>query len=246
MKNTKRNWKIYIPLAVVALIVTISGIFWYIDYSSYIKTDDAYLTSDNISVSSKLLGRVNKLYVDEGDSVRKGQLLVELDSMDLLAQKEQVITAEAQTEATKAQAEAKYQLDIKNVKVLQISLERIKDDFDRATVQFTGGVITKEQFDHAKKAMETAQAQLEASQAQADVSKTQIKSAETAIATAHAQVDVISTQLSNTKLYSPTDGVVAKRWLLPGDIAQLGQSIFTINNDKKFWVLVYQIGRAHV
>ncbi len=239
MKNTKRNWKIYIPLAVVALIVTVSGIFWYIDYSSYIKTDDAYLTSDNVSVSSKLLGRVSKLYVDEGDSVRKGQLLVELDSMDLLAQKEQVITAEAQTEATKAQAEAKYQLDVKNVKVLQISLERIKDDFDRATVQFTGGVITKEQFDHAKKAMETAQAQLEASQAQADVSKTQIKSAETAIATAQAQVDVVSTQLSNTKLYSPTDGVVAKRWLLPGDIAQPGQSIFTINNDKKFWVLVY-------
>jgi membrane fusion protein, multidrug efflux system len=239
MKKNKKNWKIYIPLAAVVLIITISGIFWYIDYSSYIKTDDAYLTSDNISVSSKLLGRVNKLYAEEGDSVRKGQLLVELDSMDLLAQKAQVITAEAQTEATKAQAEAKYQLDEKNVKVLQISLERIKEDFDRATAQFAGGVITKEQFDHAKKAVESAQAQLEASQAQSDVSKTQIKSAETAIATAQAQIDVISTQLHNTKLYSPTDGVVAKRWLLPGDITQPGQSIFTINNNNKFWILVY-------
>jgi membrane fusion protein (multidrug efflux system) len=33
--------------------------------------------------------------------------------------------------------------------------------------------------------------------------------------------------------------MVAKRWLLPGDIAQPSQSIYTINNNSKFWILVY-------
>ena len=185
------------------------------------------------------MGRISRLYVEEGDSVRKGQLLAELDSVDLLAQKQQLIVAKSQTEATKAQSEAKYMYDEKNIKVLQISLEKAKDDFDRAKAQFTGGVITKEQYDHLQKAMQTAQALLEVAQAQLTVSKTQIKSAEAAVAGSQAQIGVISTQLSNTKLYSPVDGVAAKRWLLPGDITQSGQSIYTINNNTKFWILVY-------
>ena len=239
MKKVKKDWKIYIPLSVVILIVIIGGIYWYKDYSSYIKTDDAVVASDNISVSPKIMGRISRLYAQEGDSVKQGQLLAELDSVDLLAQKQQVIAAKAQTQANKAQTEAKYQFDEKNIKVLQIGLEKSKEDFDRANLQFAGGVITKEQFDHLKKTQETAQAQLEAAKAQLVVSKTMIISAETAIVGAQAQIGVISTQLNNTRLHAPVDGVVAKRWLLPGDITQLGQSIYTINNNTKFWILVY-------
>jgi membrane fusion protein (multidrug efflux system) len=40
-------------------------------------------------------------------------------------------------------------------------------------------------------------------------------------------------------LYAPADGVIAKRWLLPGDIVTAGQSVYTVNNDSKFWVTVY-------
>lgn len=239
MKKVKKDWKIYIPLSVVILIVIIGGIYWYKDYSSYIKTDDAVVASDNISVSPKIMGRISRLYAQEGDSVKQGQLLAELDSVDLLAQKQQVIAAKAQTQANKAQTEAKYQFDEKNIKVLQIGLEKSKEDFDRANLQFAGGVITKEQFDHLKKTQETAQAQLEAAKAQLVVSKTMIISAETAIVGAQAQIGVISTQLNNTRLHAPVDGVVAKRWLLPGDITQPGQSIYTINNNTKFWILVY-------
>jgi len=239
MKKVKKDWKIYIPLSVVILIVIIGGIYWYKDYSSYIKTDDAVVASDNISVSPKIMGRISRLYAQEGDSVKQGQLLAELDSVDLLAQKQQVIAAKAQTQANKAQTEAKYQFDEKNIKVLQIGLEKSKEDFDRANLQFAGGVITKEQFDHLKKTQETAQAQLEAAKAQLVVSKTMIISAETAIVGAQAQISVISTQLNNTRLHAPVDGVVAKRWLLPGDITQLGQSIYTINNNTKFLILVY-------
>jgi len=239
VRKVKRNWKVYAPLAAIILMVVAGGIYWYIDYSTYIKTDDAIIASDNVSVSAKILGRISKVYVEEGDSVKQGQLLAELDSVDLLAQKQQVIAGKSQTEASKAQSEAKYQYDQANIKVMQIGVEKAKEDFDRAQAQFTGGVIPKEQFDHIKKAKETAQAQLDAAQAQLSVSKTQIKSAETAITSAQAQIGVISTQLSNTRLYAPVSGVAAKRWLLPGDIAQPGQSIYTINNNRRFWILIY-------
>jgi len=40
-------------------------------------------------------------------------------------------------------------------------------------------------------------------------------------------------------LYAPATGIVAKRWLLAGDIVQPGQSIYSINDTRNFWVLVY-------
>lgn len=181
MKKVKRDWKIYIPLGLVILLVIVGSVYWYKDYSSYIKTDDAVLASDIVSVSPKIMGRVSKVYVEEGDSVKKGQLLAELDSVDLLAQKQQVLAAKAQTVANKAQTEANYQMAEKNIIVLQIGLDKSKDDFDRANLQYKGGVITKEQFDHLKKALEISQAQLNASKAQLVVSKSLIKSAESAV-----------------------------------------------------------------
>jgi Multidrug resistance efflux pump len=235
----KKDLKIYIPLIAVILIVIVSGIYWYIDYSSYIKTDDALVTSDVVTVSPKIMGRISKVYVEEGDSVKQGQLLAEIDSTDLLAQKQQIVSMKAQTVAGKAQAEAKYQYDVKNIDVLKINVDRAKEDFDRAKTQFAGGVTTKEQYDHLKKALETAQAQLDAAKAQIQVSKTQINSAQTTVASSQAQIEVINTQLKNTRLYAPVDGVAARRWLLAGDIVNPGQSIYTINNNNKFWVTVF-------
>src|ERR1035437_7353749 len=124
MKKEKKDWKIYIPLTLVILIVIVGGVYWYKDYTSYIRTDDAIVASDNVSVSPKIMGRISKLYVEEGDSVKEGQLLAELDSVDLIAQKQQVLATKVQTEANKAQTEAKYQFDQKNIKVLEIALEK--------------------------------------------------------------------------------------------------------------------------
>jgi len=239
MRKTKTNWKVYIPLIIVVIGLIVGGIFWYIDYSSYLRTDDAYVTSDNISVSAKILGRISKLYVDEGDSVREGQLIAELDSMDLLAQKQQIIASKLQTQASKLQAEAKLTSDQQGIKVLEIANQKAAEDFQRAQTQHAGGVITQEQFEHAKRANETAQAQLNAAIAQLSVSKAQIHTAEASIIGAEAQIGVVNTQLNNMRLYAPATGIIAKRWLLPGDVVQPGQSIFSVNDTRKFWVLVY-------
>ncbi|SDC55284.1 HlyD family secretion protein [Williamwhitmania taraxaci] len=234
-----KNLKVYIPLILVILLVLGGGIVWYIDYTKYITTDDANVNSDNVAISSKMLGRINRELVEEGDSVKQGQLIAVLDSTDLIAQKNQAIAGKLQAEAAIGQAEAKYQFDIKNSKILEISLNKAQDDFDRAKTQHKGDVITQEQFDHAKKALEMAQAQLEAAHSQAAVSSAQIRSTHAAVASACAQINVIKTQLGNTTLYAPSEGVIGRRWLMPGDIAQAGQSIFTIVNDRKLWINIF-------
>jgi membrane fusion protein (multidrug efflux system) len=237
--DQKKGFKAYIPLVVVVLLVAGGAWYWYRDYSRYISTDDAYIDADKVAIGSKILGRIASSYVIEGDSVKKGMLLAEIDSTELIAQKKQATASKDQAIAAVNQAEAKLLLDEESLKVLKVSLQRAKDDITRAKVQFEGNVITKEQFEHTQKTYESAQAQFDAAQTQLVVSKAQIASAHAAIENAQAQIGFTEAQLRNTKLYAPFDGIVAKRWLLVGDIAQPGQSIFTVTNDRHLWVTIF-------
>ena len=238
-ESKKRRIGIYIPAGVVILIILVGAIYWYRDYSKYITTDDAHVDANNITVSSKMLGRIAAIYADEGDFVQKGELLAVLDSSDVIAQKNQAMAAREQARVNLNQAAAKYNSDVKSLRVMEINLERATVDIGRAKKQAEGEVITQEQMDHATKAYEAAVAQLDASKALLQVSRAQISAAEAAIKTADAQILVIETQLNNTKLLSPANGIVAKRWLLPGDIMQPSQSVFTVTDTSELWIVAY-------
>jgi membrane fusion protein, multidrug efflux system len=240
-KGNKKAAKIraYIALALVLIALVVFGWRWYSAYNAYYSTDDAYIDADRVAASAKILGRITNLYADEGDSVKAGQLLVVLDSSDLYSQKLSAKAAFEQASSSIEQANARYQLDQKTEVVQEINLSKAKEDYDRASSQFDGKVITKEQFDHAKKAMESAQAMLDAAKAQLEVSKAQIASAESTTKTAAAQIGILETSLKNTRIFSPSKGRIAKRWLLPGDIAQPGQPVFTIIRDSLFYVMAY-------
>jgi len=240
-KVTSRSRKVraYILLAVVILAVFIAGLAWYRQYTKYYSTDDAYIDADRVSVSSKILGRIIRINAREGDTVSMGQLLVELDSSDLVAQRVAALAAREQAIAAVAQAKAKYELDQKTIKVQEVNLEKAKEDLDRATIQFEGKVISREQFDHISKAHQAAEAQLEASRAQVAVSRAQVESAAVAIDIASAQIGTIETSLHNTRIFAPSEGRIAKRWLLPGDIVQPGQSVYTITKDSLKWVTAF-------
>jgi len=239
-ENKKKNGlRVYIPLIIVIAMVAFGGYYWYMEYTKYISTDDALVDTDNISVSARMLGRIVHLYVDEGDKVKAGELLAELDSSDLQAQKARAAVMIEQAKANLLQAQAKLRYDQENIKVLEVNDQKAQDDFKRASEQFKGGVITEEQFLNVKSARESIDAKLNAAKTSLDVSRAGINSAKAAVESAKAQLQVVETQLKNTKLYSPINGVVARRWLLPGDVVQPGQSIVTVTNNNKLWLTVY-------
>ena len=244
-----RRIRAYIALSVVVIAVLVAGYIWYLQYTKYYSTDDALIDADRVAVSSRMMGRIVKIHAREGDTVTTGALLVELDSSDLVAQRIQAVATSEQSVAALGQSEARYELDQKNSRIQEINLEKAKEDLDRATVQYEGKVIPKEQFDHLSKAYQAAQAQVDASHAQLQVSKSQIESAQTAIKTAGAQIGTVLTMLQNTRIYAPGNGRIAKRWLLPGDVVQSGQPVFTITKDSLKWVLAYfeetKIGGIH-
>ena len=252
MKEESKNnrLKVYIPLTLVIIIVLAGAFYWYRDYSMYITTDDAHVDADNVSVGAKIMGRISSIYANEGDQVKKGTLLADIDSSDLVAQRNQTIALRAQALANLSQAEVKYSSDQKGIRVLEINLERANEDMTRAKSQSEGGVITSEQFEHIKKASETASAQLDAANAQLLVSKSMISTATAAVETANAQVNVINTQLKNTRLFAPADGILARRWLLQGDVVQPSQSVFTLTMSKNLWVVAFleetKISEIHI
>jgi membrane fusion protein (multidrug efflux system) len=202
----KRVWFSTAALAIVAVVVI--G-YWYLFLRGYVTTDDAYVRGNSVSISAKMLDRIVDLSVDEGDSVSIGQVLVVLDSTDLKAQE--------------AQARAAIEIAERNVDLARVEVKRATDDFERASVQYKGNVISKEEFQHRRQALEAAQAQLQ-------LALTRVTSAQT-------QLGVVESQLKNTKIYAPFDGIVARRWVIEGDVVQPGQPIFAVYESSNVWVM---------
>jgi membrane fusion protein, multidrug efflux system len=246
----KKNKKVYIPLFLVIVIVLSFGGYYYWQYLKYISTDDAVIDCNSVALGPKIMGRVIQVNVDEGDTVKAGQLLVVLDSTDLKAQQIQALANVLQLSTNISQAEAKLKAEKENNKVIEISAEKARKDFERATKQKEADVITQEQFENFQKVYQTTSAQLAATQSQLKVTQAQIETAQAMTENGRAQVNVISTQMKNMRLYCPFDGIVAKRWLLPGDIAQPGQTVLTLNDNKNLWVSIYieetKLGDIHL
>ena len=203
-----RRRRIIIPVAVL-LLLALGGVwYWYVNLRGYITSDDAYIDANRVAISSKILGRIARLAVDEADSVTAGEVLVTLDSTDLRSQL--------------AQATASLALARESVTLARVNLARAQDDFHRADQQFKTSVITKEQFDHARSALDAAGAELGIA-----VSR---------VGTAQAQVGVVRAQLDNCTIVSPVNGKVAKRWVLQGDVVQPGQPVFSVYDGSRLWV----------
>jgi membrane fusion protein, multidrug efflux system len=203
-----RNFKIIVPMLLVMIAVSAAAWFYFLNKRDYITTDDAAIDGNRSSISAKILGRIDQLTVDEGDTVKQGQLLVRLDESDLRAQE--------------TQADASLALARENIVLAKVSLERAQADFERASAQFRDNVIPKEQFDHT-------QSEVEAAKARHGIAVAQARSAE-------AQLGIVRTQLRNATILSPMDGVISKRWALAGDVVQPGQAILSVSDLSALWV----------
>ncbi len=203
-----RRMRIVIPVFIIIIAGVAVWWYWYVNLREYNSTDDAYIDANRVSVSTKMLGRITYLAADEGDSVRQGEVIVRLDDAELRAQ-------ETQAKAALVSAE-------QNVILAKVNLEKASDDLKRAETQFRNKVISQEEYDHAVKARELAQAQQTIAVAQ--------------VGSARAQLGVVETNLLNMTIASPIDGVISKRWVLVGDVVQPAQPIYTIYDLKNIWV----------
>lgn len=196
-----------VGLVLIAAVIG-AGAWWYVKHSEYVTSDDAYVEAYKVTISSQIPGRIVKLYIHEGDHIKKGELLAQLDSTDYVARIKQ---------ARVNLKEAKL-----GIQLAQVRMEQAQINFDRAKKQYKARLIPKAKYQNMEKAFEEA--------------KVGLMMAKAKIPVIHSTLHTLKNSLSHCSIYAPMDGVAAKRWVLPGDVVSPGQGIFTVFGTHKIWV----------
>ncbi len=175
-----------------------------------------------VNVGANAFGKIVKLYVHEGEQVKKGQLLAQIENVqsaaDVAAMRASLEAA--QTDALAAAAGLKTAAaDLNRAKA---DAERTKLDWDRAQGLYKAALISKAEYDSRKAAWEAAEAGLAQAQARVAQAKAQQDSAERRISQTRANLTRASDVLQKTIYVAPFDGMVTNLPVREGETVVIG------------------------
>jgi membrane fusion protein, multidrug efflux system len=227
-------------LAIGGVLIAAAA-YIYVPSLYVVKTDDASLQADTVSVVPKVAAYVSVLHVTDNSAFSAGQLVVELDPRDFQAAYD--VAAAAVQSARAAQTIIEAQLaeqnqiiasDEANLEGDRGTMAFAKEQLDRYTeLAKTGsGTTQREQqavsdFAERKAALQRDTATLSAARAQSEVLRSQVEEAKANIVRAQATLDQAKLNLSYTKIYAASAGTVASRTVQVGNFVQPGQTLFS-------------------
>ena len=204
-------------------------------------------------LQAEVAGRVEQIYVSEGDVVKKNQPLVRVDPTQATSQVAAYQSGVQVSQSDAANQQVAIQQAESNINQMKASLnqaefelERSKADFQFAENEFNryqqlveAGLVTKSQFDSAKTQFEQRRAVVRSSESRVIQLKAQVRDAELGVERAksnygsaqarvkqsQAQLDIQADQLKKTTKYSPIDGVVS---YLPVKVGQYAVANFSV------------------
>src|SRR6202048_2744992 len=178
------------------------------DLASIVSASGEIKPKTYVNIGANAFGKITRLYVREGDLVKKGQLLAQLEN----------VQSSADMNATQASLEAAQTDAVAAAAALNTSmadLNRAQSDFDRAQLDWVRGqglykesLIAKSEFDSHRAAWQTAQAGLAQAQARVAQAKAQKDSAERRIAQNRANLTHAADVLQKTSYSAPFAGMI--------------------------------------
>jgi HlyD family secretion protein len=171
-----------------------------------------------------LAGRVKRLDVDVGDTVRAGQLLGEMDPVDLDDRMAALGAALKRTAAQVTAAEAQTQ-EAKARKTYSGSQSR------RYAQLLQARIVSEESMDAKHQDQQITEAGLAAAYATLDAARQEM-------ARTGADLDALTKQRANLRLIAPADGLVVSRNAEPGTTVVAGQSVVEIVDSRNLWINV--------
>ena len=148
-----------------------------------------------VKVSPDISGEIVELNVNEGDSVKKGQILARIYADIYSTQRDQVAAGVEQARAQLSNSSA-------GIEGLKATLDNAKASYDRQKKLYTDKVISRSEFDQAEQAYRSAEANYNAA-------KEGLKGGQASIRSAEAQLARANKDLSRTTLTAPMDGVIS-------------------------------------
>ncbi|MGB8595030.1 MAG: efflux RND transporter periplasmic adaptor subunit [Candidatus Sulfotelmatobacter sp.] len=192
------------------------------DLSSVVSGSGEIKPKTYVNIGANAYGKITHLYVKEGDHVKKGQLLAQLENVQSTADvsANQASVQAAETDAIAADAALKTS-DADLLRA-QADYGRNKLDWDRAQNLFKEGLIAKSDFDSRQNAWATADAGLVQAKARVAQAKAQKDSADRHVAQARANLTRVADVLQKTSYAAPYDGVVTNLPVREGESVVIG------------------------
>jgi HlyD family secretion protein len=192
------------------------------DLSAMVSASGEIKPKTYVNIGANAYGKITHLYVKEGDHVRKGQLLAQLENVQSTADvsANQASVQAAETDAIAADAALKTSdADLQRA---QADYERNKLDWERAQNLYKGGLISKSDFDSRQNAWATADSGLVQAKARVAQAKAQNDSADRHVAQARANLTRVADVLQKTTYAAPYDGVVTSLPVREGESVVIG------------------------
>jgi RND family efflux transporter MFP subunit len=211
-----------IVLILLVLAAAAGGIFYALTRPPREILLTGIVTTDEIIVSPEIQGRLQRLLVQEGDTVTNGELLALIQPETEQANMAFYASSEQQSAADLAQAQA--------------NLENTRLNFERIQGLYSNNVESVQTYDQARTTYESAKARVDSVNQQ--------------IQAAAAQKEKAAVQLGYTRIFAPTTGIVDTRAALQGEVVNPSHAIVTLIDQDNLWVRAdveeTYIGRLHL
>ncbi|PMZ96265.1 MULTISPECIES: HlyD family secretion protein [unclassified Pseudomonas] len=183
------------------------------------------LESTEVQIASKVPGRLAEVLVDEGDKVSRGQLLARIDTRTMEAQRSQAEAEVMRARENYAAAQASVQLRQSELLLASQELKRVREIYQR---KFASQQLLDQQqarYDTATSAVVAARAQLAAIKA--------------AIGAAEAQVAQLTSEIDDSSLRAPIDGIIQLRLAEPGEVLGAGGRVLMLIDPSDQYMNLY-------
>lgn len=233
---------------VIVLLLLIAGIVALVRYFNRVNRPvvQGIVECRSYRASSKLAGRIDSMYVAEGDMVLEGELLYTISTPELDAKLRQVSALEAEAEAINSEVDMgarKEQIDavrslwhkaLAGLNLAKASYERVRKLYDK-------GVVPRQQYDEALANYEAMQATADAAKAEYDLvvegaTREQRVAVEAKVREAQGGVEEVCAYLRDAEVYAPISGRVSSVTAEPGELVGSGAPVVTILDVAHCWV----------
>ncbi len=253
-EQASKEKKSPVKTIILSLVLLVAGYFIYtkIHFSiTHETTDNAQVETQITPVLPRVSGYVKTITVNDYDSVKTGQLVVELDDAELQSQLLEMEADYRQAEVDVINAKAalnnarvSLRINKGNIELSQMRKTKASEDLQRDQNLFTDQAITKKQLDDSRFALATSTQQLEnsktdlvAAESRIAVLQAGVQKAEAGLDVKKAKIEQTKLKISYTRIFAPQAGKIGKKNVSEGQYVQAGTPLFSIVNDTTYWVV---------
>ena len=202
------------------------------DLTQTVVASGRVMTPQRISIAAETTGRVNTIPVSEGQTVKRGQLLIQLNDLDESATLAQASAAVEQAKAKLRQLhEVALPAASQSLKQAQANAEQAKKQYERTRDLQARGFFSQAQLDEAKRNYDVVASQVSAARLQVKSNQpagSDIAVAAAAVAQANASLRLAQVKLNEDSILAPADGTLISRSVESGDIVQPGKELMVL------------------